>query len=133
VNVVVDDVGRRPACFWTDVDFHSKRGDFRMSVQTDLAAFEMRHEALNQKTCDGQTLPSSDDLKVDELERRNLLVKDQIALLQNDVTGRPLMPVPTPAGKIKTAKRMARLESSDWYESAARSIAISSRKPQVRG
>ncbi len=104
-----------------------------MSVQTDLAAFEMRHEALHRETCDGQTPPSSDDPKVDELKRRNLLVKDEIALMRTDVTGRPSMPVPAPAGKIKTAKRMARLESSDWYESAARSIAISSGKPPARG
>jgi hypothetical protein len=59
-----------------------------------------------------------------ELKRRRLLVKDEIACLQRDVT--PPSPISElrPAVKPKTASRAVRLQSSSWYAGAARSIAI---------
>jgi hypothetical protein len=104
-----------------------------MVIQTNLAALEMPHQALDQEICGVEILPSSDGLNTTELERRTLIATDAITLFRDDVTARPSMPAPVPAGKIKTAKRAAKLESSNWYESAARSIAISNRKPPVRG
>jgi hypothetical protein len=51
-----------------------------------LAELERRHQALEQEICEAQAHPSSDDLKVAELKRRKLLVKDEIMRLQQGVS-----------------------------------------------
>ena len=48
-----------------------------MSIQTHLAELERRHQALEQEINDAQLHPSCDDLKIAELKRRKLLVKDE--------------------------------------------------------
>jgi hypothetical protein len=53
-----------------------------MSIQTHRATLERRHQALEQDICEAQVLPSRDNLKIAELKRRKLLVKDQIARTQ---------------------------------------------------
>ena len=55
-----------------------------MSLQTHLAELELRHQALESELAEAQHHPSIDDLKIVELKRRKLLVKDQIARLQNE-------------------------------------------------
>ena len=55
-----------------------------MSIQTHLAELERRHQALEQEIYEAQTHPATDDLKIAELKRRKLLVKDEIARLQLD-------------------------------------------------
>ena len=54
-----------------------------MSIQTHLAELERRHQALEQEICEAQAHPATDDLKIVELKRRKLQVKDEIARLQH--------------------------------------------------
>ena len=55
-----------------------------MSIQTHLAELERRHQALEQELSEAQLHPSCDDLKIAELKRRKLQVKDEIARLRQD-------------------------------------------------
>jgi hypothetical protein len=53
-----------------------------MAMQSHLAELERRHQALEEEINEALLHPSIDDLKIVELKRRKLLVKDQIARLQ---------------------------------------------------
>jgi hypothetical protein len=53
-----------------------------MSMQSHLGELERRHRALEDELAEALAHPSTDDLKIAELKRRKLLVKDQIARLQ---------------------------------------------------
>ena len=55
-----------------------------MSMQSHLAELEKRHQALEQELTDALAHPSSDDLKVAELKRRKLQLKDEIARLRGE-------------------------------------------------
>ena len=55
-----------------------------MSMQSHLAALEMRHRTLESELNDAIMHPSTDDLKIAELKRRKLLLKDEIARLRTD-------------------------------------------------
>ncbi|HLH97018.1 MAG TPA: DUF465 domain-containing protein [Xanthobacteraceae bacterium] len=55
-----------------------------MSMQTHLAELERRHQALEQEIFEAQTHPATDNLKIAELKRRKLQVKDEIVRLQQD-------------------------------------------------
>jgi hypothetical protein len=57
-----------------------------MSIQSHLAELERRHEALEQEIYEAQTHPATDDLKIAELKRRKLQVKDEIVRLQQDAS-----------------------------------------------
>jgi hypothetical protein len=57
-----------------------------MSIQTHLAELERRHQALEQEIFEAQTHPATDGLKIAELKRRKLQVKDEIARLQQDAS-----------------------------------------------
>jgi hypothetical protein len=57
-----------------------------MAMQTHLAELERRHHALERELHDAMAHPSSDDLKIVELKRRKLLVKDEMARLQQDAS-----------------------------------------------
>jgi hypothetical protein len=57
-----------------------------MSIQAHLAELERRHQALEDEINDALTHPSTDDLRVAELKRRKLLVKDEIARLRQDAS-----------------------------------------------
>jgi|SRR5262245_62013216 len=50
-----------------------------MSTQTQLADLEKRHQALEIAIAEARAHPSIDDLKIVELKRRKLRVKDEIA------------------------------------------------------
>ena len=54
-----------------------------MSTEAHLAELERRHRALEAEIVEARTHPSIDDLQIVELKRRKLLVKDEIARLQN--------------------------------------------------
>ena len=54
-----------------------------MSIQANLAELEKRHRALEAELSEALAHPSTDDFKIAELKRRKLLVKDEIARLQN--------------------------------------------------
>ena len=55
-----------------------------MSMQAHLAELERRHQALEQEISDALAHPSTDDLKIAELKRRKLQVKDEIARLRHE-------------------------------------------------
>jgi hypothetical protein len=57
-----------------------------MSIQAHLAELERRHQALENEISEALAHPSADDLKVAELKRRKLQVKDEIARLRQDVS-----------------------------------------------
>jgi hypothetical protein len=56
-----------------------------MSMQS-LAELEQRHRALEDEINDMMAHPAADDLKVAELKRRKLLLKDEIARLQQSAS-----------------------------------------------
>ncbi len=53
-----------------------------MTMQTHLAELERRHRALEDEIAEAMTHPSSDGLKIAELKRRKLQVKDEIQRLR---------------------------------------------------
>jgi hypothetical protein len=57
-----------------------------MSVESHLAELERRHMALKIEIEDVQTLPSADDLRLSDLKRRKLQIKDEIARLKSAET-----------------------------------------------
>ena len=56
-----------------------------MAIESHLAELEKRHQALEQEIHDALTHPSTDDLRLVELKRRKLHVKDEIVRLRQDV------------------------------------------------
>jgi hypothetical protein len=54
-----------------------------MPIEAHLAELERRHRALEAELADARAHPSIDDLQIVEFKRRKLLVKDEIARLQN--------------------------------------------------
>ncbi len=54
-----------------------------MSVESHLAELERRHTALKKEIENVQTLPGADDLKLTDLKRRKLQIKDEIARLKS--------------------------------------------------
>ncbi len=55
-----------------------------MSLDTHLTALEQRHEALDKEIAKELGRPAADELKLAELKRRKLLLKDEIAKLRGD-------------------------------------------------
>ncbi|HXX08497.1 MAG TPA: DUF465 domain-containing protein [Pseudolabrys sp.] len=53
-----------------------------MSMQSHLAELEKRHQALEDEINECLTHPAIDDLKIVELKRRKLQVKDEIERLR---------------------------------------------------
>ncbi|WP_374547577.1 YdcH family protein [Rhodoblastus sp.] len=53
-----------------------------MSLQTHLAELERRHMALQREIEKEELHPAFDELKLHELKRRKLLLKDEIAKLR---------------------------------------------------
>ena len=54
-----------------------------MSIAAHLAELERRHRALEAEIVEARAHPLIDHLHIAELKRRKLLVKDEIARLQN--------------------------------------------------
>ena len=54
-----------------------------MSIQAHLAELERRHQTLEAEIAEARAHPSIDDLQIVKLKRRKLLLKDEIARLQN--------------------------------------------------
>ena len=57
-----------------------------MSMQSHLAELERKHQALEQEINECLTHPAVDGLKIVELKRKKLLVKDEIERLRHDGT-----------------------------------------------
>jgi hypothetical protein len=51
---------------------------FGMSTQSHRAELERRHQALEDEIADALAHPSTDDLKIAQLKRRKLQLKDEI-------------------------------------------------------
>jgi len=60
------------------------RQELCMSMQAHLAELERRHQALQREIEKEEALPGTDDLKLHELKRRKLLLKDEIAKLKGE-------------------------------------------------
>ena len=69
---------------------HLDRGEplieetYCMSMQSHLAELEKRHQALEEEITECLTHPAVDDLRIVELKRRKLLVKDEIERLRHN-------------------------------------------------
>jgi len=57
-----------------------------MAIQAHLAELEKRHQALEDEINEALTHPSADDLKLVELKRRKLHLKDEITRLRQDAS-----------------------------------------------
>ncbi len=55
-----------------------------MSLQSHLAELERRHMSLQREIEKEELHPSVDELKLHELKRRKLLLKDEITKLRQD-------------------------------------------------
>jgi hypothetical protein len=55
-----------------------------MSMQSHLAELEKRHQTLENEINDCLTHPAVDDLKVVELKRKKLQLKDEIERLRHN-------------------------------------------------
>ena len=55
-----------------------------MSLETHLSQLARKHEALEQELHDAMQSPSVDDLRIAELKRKKLHLKDEINRLQGD-------------------------------------------------
>jgi hypothetical protein len=55
-----------------------------MSLESHLAELERRHRALEDEISEALSHPSADRLKIAELKRRKLQVKDEIARLHKE-------------------------------------------------
>ena len=55
-----------------------------MAIESHLAELERRHQALEHEISEALAHPSTDDLKIAELKRRKLHVKDEISRLKQD-------------------------------------------------
>jgi hypothetical protein len=55
-----------------------------MSLQSHLVELERRHMALEREIEKEELHPAVDELKLHELKRRKLLLKDEIAKLRQD-------------------------------------------------
>ena len=53
-----------------------------MAIESHLAELERRHQALEVEIIEAQAHPSIDGLKIAELKRKKLHVKDEIARLK---------------------------------------------------
>ena len=56
-----------------------------MSIQTHLVELELRHKALESELAEAQQHLSIDDLKILEIKRRKLHLKDEIERLRGEV------------------------------------------------
>ena len=55
-----------------------------MTIQAHLAELERKHQALEAEIAEEMNHPSSDDLKIRELKRRKLQVKDEIERIKHE-------------------------------------------------
>ncbi len=56
-----------------------------MALQAHLSELERRHQALEDELIEALQHPSTDDLRIAELKRRKLALKDEIERLRHDV------------------------------------------------
>jgi hypothetical protein len=59
-----------------------------MALQTDVTELERKHQALEREIQDAMAHPSTDTLRVAELKRRKLQLKDEITKLRHSPQSR---------------------------------------------
>ncbi len=57
-----------------------------MAIEAHLVELEKRHQALDVEISEALAHPATDDLKIAELKRRKLHVKDEIARLRQEAS-----------------------------------------------
>jgi hypothetical protein len=62
------------------------KGGLSMSIASHLAELERRHAALDGEIKKITALPGADSLRVAEMKRRKLILKDEINRLRTDET-----------------------------------------------
>src|SRR5205085_11393250 len=62
----------------------SQQGSSSMSLESHLVELERRHQAIDQVLAAEKTHPGTDDLKLIELKRKKLLLKDEIEKLRQE-------------------------------------------------
>jgi hypothetical protein len=58
-----------------------------MAIRAQLADLEREHQALEEKIKEELAHPAADRLKISELKRRKLQVKDEIERLRHEAEG----------------------------------------------
>jgi hypothetical protein len=61
-----------------------------MSITAHLSALEQKHQALEQEIENELSRPSADDVRVQELKRQKLKLKDEITRLKTNSAGNTL-------------------------------------------
>jgi hypothetical protein len=56
----------------------------QMTIKADLAELERQHKALEDELAEALAHSSTDDLKIAELKRRKLILKDEIERVRHD-------------------------------------------------
>ena len=84
----VSNVFDLPGPLWQTARVGTATGGTDMPLQTDVTELERRHQALEREIQDAMTHPSTDSLKVAELKRRKLQLKDEIMRLKHSTQPR---------------------------------------------
>ena len=61
-----------------------------MSLHNHLAELERRHQTLEKQISDEKIHPATSDLKLAEMKRKKLLLKDEIRRLRDDLSEKSL-------------------------------------------
>ena len=61
-----------------------KRSGEQMTIKADLVELERQHKALEREIAEALGQTSIDDLKITELKRRKLMLKDEIERVRHD-------------------------------------------------
>jgi hypothetical protein len=101
-----------------------------VSIPAYIATLERRHQALEREINAEQQHSSYDNPKIAELKRVKLVVKDQIARLQQDLSALASRVEVSAMERRKAAIQMSKRKSSGWYAVASRSISIIKAKPR---
>jgi hypothetical protein len=57
-----------------------------MTIKANLAELDRQHKALEHEIAEGLAHSSTDDLKIMELKRRKLILRDEIERVRHDHT-----------------------------------------------
>src|SRR5947208_2579710 len=71
-------------CLWHTCACATKQRSCRMTLQSHLAELERRHKAIDRQVEEEKLHPACDTLKLAELKRKKLQIKDEMARLQSD-------------------------------------------------
>ncbi|MBA8900129.1 MULTISPECIES: DUF465 domain-containing protein [unclassified Phyllobacterium] len=57
-----------------------------MAIESHLETLERKHGALEKEISEAQASPATDDLKITDMKRRKLMLKEQIEKLRSTAT-----------------------------------------------